>query len=108
MISIVNNLLKDEPLWLRIIILVVMAYFSINVIVVSLSRFLEALDYLKVSLWKKIKSFSLLIKKFVVLIIKIIFFPITIIKLIQENKFYNQFIIIDNERKEKVLCDDIK
>lgn len=108
MIAIINNLLKDEPLWLRIVILIVVAYFSINVIVVSLSRFLEALDYLKMSLWKKIKSFILFVKKFIVLIIKIIFFPITIIKLIQENNFYNQFIIINNERKEKVLCDDIK
>lgn len=108
MIALFNELLKDEPLWLRIIVIIVLAYFSVNLIVVSLSRFLEALDYLNESLWKKIKSFILLVKKLIFLFIKIIFFPITIIKLIQENNFYNQFIIINNERKEKVLCDDFK
>lgn len=102
MTTLISDLLKDEPVWLQIVIIGAIVFFSINTIVITFSRFLEALDYLKATLFKKLKVLFKAVKFIVLLIIKIVFFPITIIKLIKENKFYDQFIIVNNEDKEKI------
>mgnify|MGYP004606400445 CR=1 FL=1 len=107
MTTLISDLLKDEPVWLQIVIIGAILFFSINTIVITFSRFLEALDYLKATLFKKLKALFKVFKFIVVLIIKIVFFPITIFKLFKENKFYDQFIIINNDDKEKVNYEGI-
>ena len=91
--------------YLLILVYIICCLMGFMLIVRILSNFLQDLDYLAKSLFQKIKALFGFIKHCIIISIKIIFWPITIYKIYQENKFYNQFIIIQNELKDPIIYD---
>lgn len=98
MIALINEILNNEILSIILIIIVCLILFV--AIINILASFLRSLDYLAVSLGKKIRSLFILIKQLVLLTVKLIFFPITIYKMIKEHKFYKEFLINNNAMKK--------
>lgn len=98
MLGIVDRILANKTL--AIILIVVVSLVVVISLVNIFAKFIQSLDYLSISLGKKIRGLFKFLKNCIVFAFKFLFFPITIYRLVDEHKFYKQFLMNNNEKKK--------